>query len=145
MVFFNFRPKPNRTVPMPTSSWKCSNTLCHALIRSKILSAFGLNKAHTILFLKGPDISKCILSIKVWITYKLNISPILCRCSIYLGCYFCLDPKPNKILFALCLNKACMILFLGHTFMTKFFMPIKIWPPFINLVSLSCFFNVRFL
>ena len=54
----------------------------------KILSAFGLNKTRTILFIGLSYTSKCILPIKVWITpYKLNISLVLCQCKIYLECY----------------------------------------------------------
>ena len=54
----------------------------------KILSALGLNKARTDLFLGRPYTPKRVLPIKVWITpYKPNISPVLCRCGIRLGCY----------------------------------------------------------
>ena len=55
---------------------------------SKIFSALGLNKTRTILFLGRPYTPKCVLPIKVWITpYKSNISLVLCRCGIRLGCY----------------------------------------------------------
>ena len=54
----------------------------------KILSALGLNKARTDLFLGRPYTPKRVLPIKVWITpYKPSISPVLCRCGIRLGCY----------------------------------------------------------
>ncbi|GAY56837.1 hypothetical protein CUMW_174950 [Citrus unshiu] len=54
----------------------------------KILSALGLNKARTDLFLGRPYTPKCVLPIKVWITpYKPSISLVLCRCGIRLGCY----------------------------------------------------------
>ena len=54
----------------------------------KILSALGLNKACTVLFLGRPYTKKHVLPIKVWITHnKPIISLVLCRCGICLGCY----------------------------------------------------------
>ena len=54
----------------------------------KILSALGLNKACTVLFLRHPYIPKRVLPIKMWITpYKTSISLVLWWCEICLGCY----------------------------------------------------------
>ena len=53
-----------------------------------ILSALGLNKARTDLFLGRLYTPKRVLPIKLWITpYIPSISPVLCRCGIRLGCY----------------------------------------------------------
>ena len=52
------------------------------------MSALGLNKVRTVLFLGRPYTPKNVLPIKVWITpYKLSISLVLCWCGIRLGCY----------------------------------------------------------
>ena len=54
----------------------------------KILSAIGLNKDRTNLFLRCPYTLKRVLPIKVWITpYIPSISLVFCRCGIHLGCY----------------------------------------------------------
>ena len=110
------------------------------------------------LFLERPNTPKRVLLIKVWITpYKPNISPVLCRCGIRLGCYIhpslgtqstrwglphhrsrghakplwyhnvMTQPRPDKILSALSLNNAYTGLFLGRPYTPKRILPIKVW------------------
>ena len=69
----------------------------------KILSALGLNKARTDLFLGRPYTPKRVLLIKVWITpYKPSISPVLCRCGIRLRCYIHPPPWGLSVLAEVC-------------------------------------------
>ena len=122
----------------------------------KILFALGLNKTRTCLFLERTNTPKRLLLIKVWITpYKPNISPVLCRYEIRLGCYIhpslgtqstpwglphhhsrghaklwyhnvMTQPRPDNILSALGLNNARTSLFLRHSYTSKHILSIKV-------------------